>query len=220
MIATANGADSATRSGSVSDVAKSLTLAHIATAEDVAEVFRSSDPMAAIDEQLARIADAERKLAQEREKWLRVKGAAELVVDVGTAIGQVISKNGVEQRQASGNAARRVPQIRPRRARPRPRRPQLNERQAATLRLMKEEPERTWKLREIVAGLTERQWVENSKWLDNLLAKDLPQLVAGGLLERPMKGAYKLPGNRVPGTQEEGESTLLSGLPAGGRDTS
>jgi hypothetical protein len=184
-------------SASFSGMAESRALLQIATAYDVAAVFQSDDPLRAIDAHLAKITEAEAALAEERVKWEKVKGAAELVVGAGEAIDEAMNGSGSVTRRVPGRVIRTRRTAR--RAKPRK---LLNERQAAALKLLQETPGQDWRLRELVAELVERQWLTHSEWLDNQLAKDLPPLVERGLLEKPMKGVYRLASNTGASTDE------------------
>jgi len=182
----------AERSDSLRSVADWIVEQIISTAVDLAEVFRTGDPLTAIDKRLADIKAAQVTLADEQKRWEQLREAVErfaVQADPGRNVSP--SKDTVSR---PGRVRRVRPPVRRRVRVPRP---SLNARQEAALKLMREAPGREWRLRELVAELTGRGWLDETDWLDNQLAKDLPVLVGRGLLERPMKGVYRLPPETV-----------------------
>jgi hypothetical protein len=157
----------------------------VAATDDLAEVFRSQDPIGAVNARLAELAALAQQIDAEQAKWQRALGAAEVFRPGPPEAQSNGSSAGIETPEASETPGQDAAP---------------NTRRQAIVRILEEEPTRVWRTRELVYELFRRAWntADNQDTEANSVSRLLGELEKEDAIFKLRKGNYSFRRPAVP----------------------
>jgi hypothetical protein len=148
-----------------------------ATRDDVARVITAADPGAEAAVQMAALERLEDWVADEKSKW---EHALQLAALLGQGPAATNDDDAPEATATTNGSGPTTPDG----ARP--------TRRQAILRILEEQPRKSWKLSDLVAEMERRGWTGESKYEDHMVLRTLSTMMTANQVKRPRKGFYKL----------------------------
>jgi hypothetical protein len=148
-----------------------------ATRDDVARVITAADPQAEAAVQMAALGRLEDWVADEKSKW---EHALQLAALLGQGPGTTNDGDGPEAAETTNGSGPKAPDSAP------------PTRRQAILRILEEQPRKSWKLSDLVAEMERRGWTGESKYEDHMVLRTLSTMMKANQVKRPRKGFYKL----------------------------